>query len=865
VGGDALAGKYSGQTGIVNFFPGNTLDPDTTYEVVVAAGGIHDCAANAVEAEFTSVFSTGPEIGFLVCTVTESHPVNVNERVTFEVESCASQDPVVYSWDFGDGTAPTPFSSAPMASHTYTAPGHHSVILLAMSGRTQSRATVVQTVTLPTTPKRPTHATSIFLDESRDRVWNVNPDNDTVTAIAATTFAKLFERPVGGGPTTLALAPDDTIWVVNQVDATISVIGRDDGGLEETIDLPYGSQPHGIAFDPSGTAAYVTLEATGELARMDPHGRTILNRVNVGGRPRGLAIAHDDNRIFVARFVSPQDHGEVVEVGRESFEVTRVFDLAADPGPDTESGGRGVPNYLLSLTISPDGQRIWVPSKKDNAGRGSFLSGESLTFQSTVRTIVSQIDLLANEENLSARRDLNNRALASAVAFTGRGDFAFVTTLGSNTVDVLDAYSGQTVTSLTDLGLAPRGLALSADDRHLFVHNYLSREVTVHDVTGVARGNVFQRLATIATVAAEKLAPEVLLGKRIFYNSADDRMARDNYISCAACHLDGGSDHRVWDFTDRGEGLRNTTELRGRAGMAHGPVHWSANFDEIQDFEHDMRQAFQGHGFLSDEEFLSGTRNTPLGDPKAGTSAELDALAAYVSSLRRVPASPFRNPDGSRTADALAGAEIFHSEETGCGDCHQGSRFTDSRLVQPFLLHDVGTIRASSGGRLGGELDGIDTPTLRGVWATAPYLHDGSAGTLHDVLTSANPDDLHGKTSQLTATEIDQVIAYLLQLEEDPGPVFRRGNVNDDEGYDLSDSVAMINTLFRGTESIVCFDAADTNDDGRFNISDPIYALKWFFLGADPIPAPGPQLCGPDPTPDTLPECEDSATPCGRE
>ena len=863
VGGDPLAGKYSGQTGIVNFFPENALDPLTTYEVVVPAGGIRDCAGNAVETEFTSVFSTGPEIGFLVCTVAETQPVIVNDTVTLEVESCSSQDPVMYSWNFGDGTEPTPFSSDAEASHTYTVPGHYPVILLALAGKTHSRATVIQTVTLPTTPERPTHATSIFLDESRGRVWNVNPDNDTVTSIDAGTFAKLLERPVGSSPTTLALAPDDTIWVVNQGDANISVLRRDDGELEDTIDLPYASQPHGVAFDPSGTAAYVTLEATGELARLDPRERRVLDRVDVGGRPRGLAITHDASRIFVARFVSPQDHGEVVEVRRESFDVTRVFELAADPGPDTESSGRGVPNYLLSLTISPDGRRVWVPSKKDNTGRGSFLSGESLTFENTVRSIVSQIDLLANEEDLGARRDLNNRALASAVAFTSRGDFAFVATLGSNTVDVLDAYSGQTVTSLENLGLAPRGLALSADDRHLFVHHYMSREVTVYDVTGVARGNVFQRLATVETVAAEKLAPEVLLGKQIFYNSADGRMARDNYISCAVCHLDGGSDLRVWDFTDRGEGLRNTTELKGRAGMGHGPVHWSANFDEIQDFEHDMRQAFQGHGFLSAEEFLSGTRNTPLGDPKAGSSPELDALAAYASSLTRVPASPFRNPDGSLTEDALAGAEIFHSEATGCGDCHTGKQFTDSRLVEPFLLHDVGTIHPSSGGRLGGELDGIDTPTLKGVWSTAPYLHDGSAATVRDVLTSANPDDFHGRTSHLNETELAQLIAYLLQLEGAPVPTFRRGNVNDDDLYDLSDSVKMINALFRGEiADLLCFDAADTNDDGRFDISDPIYALQWFFLDGDPLPAPGPQLCGPDPTADTLPECEALATHC---
>ena len=84
-----------------------------------------------------------------------------------------------------------------------------------------------------------------------------------------------------------------------------------------------------------------------------------------------------------------------------------------------------------------------------------------------------------------------------------------------------------------------------------------------------------------------------------FHDAGDRRMSRDHYISCASCHLEGGHDGRTWDFTQAGEGLRNTIDLRGRAGTAHGNVHWTANFDEIQDFEHDIRGPFGGDGFLN--------------------------------------------------------------------------------------------------------------------------------------------------------------------------------------------------------------------------------------------------------------------------
>jgi hypothetical protein len=50
-----------------------------------------------------------------------------------------------------------------------------------------------------------------------------------------------------------------------------------------------------------------------------------------------------------------------------------------------------------------------------------------------------------------------------------------------------------------------------------------------------------------------------------------------------------------------------------------------------------------------------------------------------------------------------------------------------------------------------------------------------------------------------------------------------------------------------------CADAADANDDGVENISDVLYLLNFLFLGTSPAPsAPGPSLCGPDPTEDEL-------------
>jgi hypothetical protein len=126
-----------------------------------------------------------------------------------------------------------------------------------------------------------------------------------------------------------------------------------------------------------------------------------------------------------------------------------------------------------------------------------------------------------------------------------------------------------------------------------------------------------------------------------------------------------------------------------------------------------------------------------------------------------VPASPHRDPDGTLTEDGWAGHALF--ESAGCLECHGGPDFTDSAQG---MRYDVGTLSATSGQRLGEALDGIDTPTLRGIWQTAPYLHDGSATTLEEAI--ASPDDRHGRTRQLSEGERAQLVAYLLQIDNTP-------------------------------------------------------------------------------------------------
>jgi len=181
-----------------------------------------------------------------------------------------------------------------------------------------------------------------------------------------------------------------------------------------------------------------------------------------------------------------------------------------------------------------------------------------------------------------------------------------------------------------------------------------------------------------------------------------------------------------------GEGLRNTLPLNGTSGTRFGNLHWSQNFDEVQDFEIQIEQLNLGDGLIPGKDLFQNN-DSPLTVSTSNISEDLDALAAYISSLGKstVKRSPFRDPaSGELSFNAMAGQETFN--ELGCADCHSGAAFRDG------LAHDVGTINPNDNQAYGqaGALAEIRTPTLVDLFETAPYFHNGSAATLNDVFNA---------------------------------------------------------------------------------------------------------------------------------
>jgi cytochrome c551/c552/WD40 repeat protein len=747
--------------GQLNVVPNAPLPDNTEFQVDFVAGGIRDVADNGIM-PYSFRFSTGGAASGNAAPVISAYsatpyPAGVGQALSFSASaSDADDDSLEYRFVFGDGSD-TGWQAASTAQHAYAAIGRYRAQVQVRDGNGGQSSRATSASVLPAPPGAlPVASSTIAVDAANDRAFVVNPDADSLARIDLATRQRNAEFSTCADPRAAARDGAGRIWVSCFDGDRVQAFDPASGTLLADLATGYGSAPFAIVIGADGDTAYVSLSGSGELLRIsDLDGARSQTRLPLGPSVRALALSADGTRLLATRFVSPSGRGEVWDVDTSSFTLTRTFFLRLRTQADSSADGIGVPNYLASVAIAPDGQSAWVVGKRDNTPRGrQFFDGRhELDPDNSVRVSLHVLNLATGDASQlvdAARfRDIDNSDSPSAVLFSPRGDYAFVALQGNNQVVVFDAL--QMAVDASARGLvgriavqnAPQGLALH--DGELLVQNFLSRSLSVVPLATLEGNGVLPAPAAhIDSNAVEALTPSMLQGKRIFYNAADPRMNSEGYISCATCHVDGSSDGRVWDFSGRGEGLRNTIDLRGRAGMGHGLVHWSANFDEIQDFENDIRLAFGGRGFLSDSDFAAA--QAPLGASKAGRSAPLDALAAYVSSLGNdtIPRSPHRAADGSLGAAAQRGNAVFSA--LGCGSCHD-----PAANYRSDGLRDVGSLRATSGQRLGATLAGIETPTLLGLWDNAPYLHDGSAATLAEVFATSAGVRRQAEAAQLSA------------------------------------------------------------------------------------------------------------------
>jgi YVTN family beta-propeller protein len=591
-----------------------------------------------------------------------------------------------------------------------------------------------------------------LLDVSTDgkRLLVANSDNGTVTVVDLTKREKLHEIPVGDKPEGVAwVGSSDLALVTVYREDRVLFLDAKTGKVVHTLDV--GDEPYGVVTTRDGKTAFVTHEYPGKVSVIDTASRKVTRQLDAGVHPRGIALSSDEKRLYVSEFYTG---------------ILHAIDLATGKIVDSWKGHTtdNIARHVLLHPTRPKAYLSHIRSKVlVNHGDGSIFPQ------------VSICDLVPTDKKKERRTSIGMDSFNGVYVTANPWESA----LSPNAKLLYTVYAGtddMNVSAVIDddykeiralgkprqVGRHPRAVRTSPDGKEVYVYNTIDFAVVVFDEMA------YKKLATIKVCDPPK-SPEWVRGKELFV-SARHPMASRRWISCSSCHPDGHSDARVWKNP---EGMRRTPPL---FGMAHThPLHYSADRDEVQDFEYTIRgRLMQGAGLLREPiKPKLGYAPTELEEKTGSRSKDLDALAIYSNSFS-FTLSPHA-PGGKLSESALRGKELFHSPAVGCVKCHSGPYYSDSTLTKPFKLHDVGTGRDSLE-KMGTK---YDTPTLLGVYRAAPYLHDGSAKTLIDVLTTCNKEDKHGKTSHLKPAELNDLVEFLKALPYETPPDTTPNTVKD--------------------------------------------------------------------------------------
>ena len=277
-----------------------------------------------------------------------------------------------------------------------------------------------------------------------------------------------------------------------------------------------------------------------------------------------------------------------------------------------------------------------------------------------------------------------------------------------------------------------------------------------------------------------------LLGRTLFF---DPRLSGSNWISCASCHNPGfaWSDGlpRAIGAGMKTLGRRTPTILNlawsdslfwdGRADsleqQALGPVQAAGEMNLPLDQLDAKLRGIEGYRQL----FAAAYPGEPM-----GPSTVAKAIAAFERTVVSATAPFDRWIAGDQNAiseEAKRGFVVFN-QEGRCAKCHSGWRFTDDSF------HDIG-VSTDDPGR-GALLKNIPvmasafkTPTLRNVDQRAPYMHNGTATTLEEVVDLYDRGGAVRRASlspeivelNLTAAQKQDLVAFLRTLSSQDQPV----------------------------------------------------------------------------------------------
>jgi hypothetical protein len=547
--------------------------------------------------------------------------------------------------------------------------------------------------------------------------------------------------PISGG--TLLVASDGVTAIAADPDRDRVFVTNLDTREVRAVVLEPGDEPGRSVQDAAGRV-HVALRSGGAVVAIDLATASIVSRTAVCGAPRGIAYDAARNVIHVAC-----QGGELVSLNAATSDVMRVLRPDHDLRDVIVDGDRLIVSRFRTaelLVVGSDGQTS--PERMEPSySAGSF---EGSVAWRAVSWPGHGVVMLHQRADLAPLPPVTARYYG-----TGPCDGGLVqAAVGVIDPNVASIY-GKTPLLLPYVA-GPTDIAVSTDSQTLALvatgnswdETHTTPKIVIiapsdldnpfgcnvpkdpEEITGEPTAVAFDGAGRIVVQSREPAQLQIVdpgvPGAGTIRLSNDNRpdtgvalfhMNSGGGVACASCHPEGTDDGRTWNFNE--VGLRRTQFVAGHM-LDRAPYHWNGDLGTFR--------------ALVDEVFVRRMGAVRPNSPQA------EIFGDWLNSIEP-PVSASSHPELVE-----AGRALFNDPSVGCTTCHAGSLLTDSKA------YDVGT---------GGI---FKVPSLIGVGSRAPYLHNGCAATLSDRFGACGGGDMHGTTSQLSAGQVDALVAYLETL-----------------------------------------------------------------------------------------------------
>ena len=367
--------------------------------------------------------------------------------------------------------APDPFERGSSIAHwatdgaelmapSYTGPQHDFGALLPaladmgweLAGPTWTPRSAPATPTA-TRPPRPS-ATPVTPRAVQERLYVSNFDDATVSVIDPVSGVVIDTVAVDDGPLGLAAAPDGTrVYVAGFRAGRIAVIRTGDNRIVARV--PAATAPNGIAATPDGAFLAVTDTESDQVVLIAADSLEVLAALPAGVQPSGLAVDGSGRRAFVTNF-----SGAAVTV--IDFDARRRRAIISVPFATASDG-------MLGIAVAPATGAGYVAALYGRYAR-QFAADQLFVFPSTGIPFVELKQLEAVVTDAAG----TTAYIAGHLPESGAGSVTIV------------RMEDHTILTTVPVGLVPQALALSVDERRLYVANTGSNTISVID-TGLRR------------------------------------------------------------------------------------------------------------------------------------------------------------------------------------------------------------------------------------------------------------------------------------------------------------------------------------------------------------------------------------------